>query len=346
MNLRLLPLFGAILILSACGRNEGPAPDPVRPALVQKVMAGSGAGLNVFSGEVRARHEADLGFRIGGKVIRREVDVGATVQAGQALAQLDPADALLEARRADAQRTLSEADLRRYRDLHNKGFFSAAALEAKETTFKAADAQAGLARNAASYATLRADKAGIITAVSAEPGQVVAAGQPVVRLARDDEREVQISIPESREGELRHARTFAVRLWSAPDKTYTGRLRELAPAADAATRTFTARIAVPDADAGLRLGMTATVAISDSADRGVVVPLSAILGQGEQATVWVLDPRQNTVSSRPVRITRYSETGAQVTAGLKEGETVVVAGVHKLLAGQKVKPVFTGSAAP
>lgn len=340
--MRLIALLLIPLLLAACGNNAADvAPEPVRPALVQKVAPASGSLLNVFSGEIRARHETELAFRIAGKITAREVEVGTAVKPGTVLARLDTVDVGLQVNQTEAQRALAEAEVKRYRDLRAKNFISQSALDARETTFRAAEAQSGLARNQSAYAVLRADHAGVVTAVNAEPGQVVAAGQTVVRLARPEEPEVVINVPENRLKEFRAAKKIVVALWSAPGKRYQGRVRELAPVADAATRTFTARVSVLDADADVQLGMTANVMLDNAAGQEVfALPLSALTRIDGKPAVWVFDPVAQTVSPRAVTVSNYgSEDHVGIVGGLKAGEMVVTAGVHKLLAGQKVRPV-------
>jgi RND family efflux transporter MFP subunit len=334
--LLLLPL------LAACGEKL-PPPDAVvtGPKLVKAIKVGAGetALEERYSGEVRARVESTLGFRVGGKLATRLVDAGAQVKAGQSLARLDPSDARLTAAQAEATRTLAAADLQRSRDLKAQNFISQAALDSRTTAAKAADAQAQLAQNQAAYMTLTADAAGVIAAVLAEPGQVVAAGQGVFRLARDGAREVAINIPESRLAGLKVGSSAAVRLWAANDnggKTYQGRLRELAPAADPATRTFAARVAITDADAAVALGMTASVSFAADSSTSIVVPLAAILQQGDQAAVWVIGV-DHTVTQRVVDVERYSDAGAVLKGGLQAGETIVAAGAFKLVAGEAVR---------
>ena len=337
-----LPLV-VLALLSACGEKL-PPPDAVStgPKLVKalKVGAGGTAYEQRYSGEVRARIESTLGFRVGGKLSERLVDAGVQVKAGQPLARLDPNDAQLTVAQAEANRTLAAAELQRTRELKSKNFISQAALDAKDTTAKAAEAQAQLARNQAGYTTLVADAAGVVAAVLAEPGQVVAPGQGVFRIARDGEREVAVNIPESRIAGLNIGAAATVTLWAgqnnAGGKTYRGRLRELAPAADPATRTFAARIAILDADAAVALGMTASVSFAQGGDEHIVVPLAAILQQGEQATVWVIGA-DATVSPRVVEVERYADSGAVLKSGLQPGEQIVAAGAFKLVAGEMVR---------
>ena len=346
-------LLALISVLSGCGKESAPAakiePDKIeQPALtlvVGSVIADSG---NVYSGEIRARHETQLGFRIGGKIIARLVDAGARVQTGQVLMRLDPGDTVLQASSAQAQYQLAEAEAKRYRELRDKNFVSQSALDAKETALKAAAAQAGLAGNQADYTTLRADHSGVIAATLAEVGQVVSAGQPVLRLAQDGEREVAIAIPETQFAGLKIGAPAEVTLWSEinsnesaqPGKRprkFGGRLRELSPAADPASRTYAARIALSGADAQAALGMTAEVRFSSPDKRDqLVVPLSAIFQQGDQAAVWIV-AADNSVSLRPVKIAAYRDNGAVITSGVAAGERIVSAGVHKLHAGEKIR---------
>jgi multidrug efflux system membrane fusion protein len=240
---------------------------------------------------------------------------------------------------AEAQRALAAADLARYRDLKAKNFISASALDARETTFKAAEAQAALARNQSTYTTLAADRAGVIGQVLAEPGQVVGAGQAVFRLAPDGEREIAISIPESEVGRFKLGQPAEVKLWSGADKAIQGRLREVSPAADPVTRTFAARIALKDADPRLALGMTATVRFPLGEAAGAsrqLIPLSAIFQQGEQAAVWKVGA-DGTVNLQKITVVAYTDAGAVVSEGLAGGETIVAAGVNLLTTGEKVR---------
>jgi RND family efflux transporter MFP subunit len=329
----------ALPFLAACGEKTPPADKlDTGPKLVKalKVGAGETAHNERYSGEVRARIETQLGFRIGGKLIERRVDVGARVSAGQTLARLDATDQQLAAAQAEANRTLAAAELKRSQDLQQQRFISQAALDVKLSAATSAEAQAKLARNQAAYANLAADASGVIAAVLAEPGQVVAAGQPVFRVARDGEREVAIAIPESRLAGLKVGAAATVELWVG--KTYRGRLRELAPVADTASRTFAARISIIAADADVALGRTATVAFAHPGASEIVVPLAAILQQGERPAVWVIGV-DSAVSQRPIEITRYTDRGAVVAAGLQPGDTIVAAGAFKLAAGEKVRVV-------
>ncbi|MEW6512807.1 MAG: efflux RND transporter periplasmic adaptor subunit [Pseudomonadota bacterium] len=338
----------ALPVLVACG-EKAPPPETIDtgPKLVKALKVGAGGTASIgsaantetaqddrYSGEVRARIEAPLGFRVGGKLIERLVDVGARVKAGQPLARLDAADQQLAAAQAEANRALAAAELKRTQELRQKNFISAAALDAKQTAATAAETQAQLAKNQAAYTTLVADASGVVAAVLAEPGQVIGAGQAVFRVARDGEREVAIAIPESRLAGLKVGATATVELWSG--KSYPGHLRELAPAADSASRTFAARVSIANTDADVALGMTATVRFPQQGASEIIVPLAAILQQGEQPAVWVI-AADGTVSQRPIKIDRYTDQGAVVGSGLAADEIIVAAGAFKLAAGEKVR---------
>jgi RND family efflux transporter MFP subunit len=321
--------------LAGCAKDE-PAAAVIRPVLVQKVGSPDTGSVTRYVGEIRARHESDLGFRIPGKIVARLVDVGATVAAGQVLARIDPADAALQAQQADANLSLAESEARRYRDLRGKNFVSQAALDAKETALQAAQAQAGLARNQSAYTSLTADHAGVVTTLLAEVGQVVAAGQGVLRVARPEEKEVIINVPEGQVEELRAARNLTVTPWAHPDERLTARLRELAPAADAATRTYAARISITQAAPSLQLGMTASVTLPAANAQGILVPATAVIDEGQGPAVWVV--ANDRVARRPIRIGQQREDGVLVAAGLQPGELIVVVGAHKLVADQAVRP--------
>ena len=346
--------------LAACGQPQTQPPAP-RAVIAQIVGAKPADNANVYSGEVRARYENDLAFRIGGKVVARYVDVGAQVTRGQALARLDPQDAQLgvDAARsqlaaAAADHDLAAAEVERYRDLYARKFVSRAVLDARETTFNTtkarleqAKAQVATARNQSTYTALVAETDGVITSVNLEPGQVVAAGQPVMRFARPEEKEVAINIPESRLAELRDATNILISVWAAPDQRYRGRIREIAPTADPATRTFAVKITVLEANGTVRLGMTANVALGDgAAAQAITLPLTALTQADGKPAVWVFDPLTSKVNLRPVVVGAYREDGVVVREGLRPGEIVVTVGVHKLLPDETVRVVSETLASP
>jgi RND family efflux transporter MFP subunit len=316
-------------------------------------------GASVFAGEVKPRHEADLGFRIGGKVIARNVDVGARVRKGEVLARIDPTDVGLQADAAKAaaaaartELSFTQAEYQRYQGLFAQKFVSANALDQKKSAFEAArarveqsEAQLAVSRNQATYAALVAERDGVITAVNVEAGQVVTAGQPLMKLAGEEEREVAIAVPENRLVELKAAPSLAVALWAQPGKLYRAKIREIAPAVDATTRTFDVRVSILDADASLAWGMTANVAaFTQSTASAALVPLTAIYRDNDQPAVWIYDQQTQQVRLRPVSIAQYREDGVLLRDGVRDGDWIVAAGVHKLTEGQKVRP-YDGAAA-
>lgn len=336
-------LFAALsFALAACGNKEpASSVQAVRPALTQVVGAQAEDGDNVYSGEVRARHEVALGFRTGGKITELPVQAGARVVAGQVLARIDAADAGLQAGAAQAQFKLAESEAMRYRELHSRGFVSRSALDGKEATLMAARAQAGLMRNQSDYTTLRAGHDGVIVATLAEAGQVVSAGLPVVRLAESGELEVAIEIPEAQFAARRVNEAAEVVLLAGDGAPLSGRLRELSLSADPASRTYPARVAfraqaIPDVQAAL--GMTARVRFENQskASSELLIPLTAVFQQGLQTAVWIV-AADHSVSLRQVKIKAYRDNGAVVASGLSAGERIISAGVHRLTAGEKIQ---------
>ncbi len=343
------PLFAACLALAmgACSRSEAPAP-AAPTVLVQPARIGE-AGQSIYTGDVRARYEADLAFRVGGKIAARLVDSGMTVRAGQALARLDPADLQLSRQAAAAQVAAAESELttatserERYAGLLEKRFVSQAAFDAKENAYRSAKARLEQARaqsqisgNQATYGTLVAENDGVITAVLADAGQVVSAGQPVFRLARPEEREVAIAVPESRLAELKAAPRIAVNLWAQPEALLKGELRELAAAADPATRTYAARIRIVAPPPSVELGMTARVIVGAGSASPIVVPLTAVVDSGKGPEVWVIQDGKAT--PRTVVVERFREDGAVLARGLQAGAAGFLSGQRRLTAGQAVQ---------
>lgn len=344
---RLVVISGMALLLAACGK-EPPAPAKVeQPVLTHVVGTLSSAEAATYSGEIRARHETSLAFRVPGKMIDRTVDTGTAVQPGQVLARLDPVDAGLQASAAESQFQLAEADAKRYRELRARGFVSQAALDARETTLKSAAAQAGLTRNQASYTVLRADHAGVIAATLVEVGQVVGAGQAVFRLAQAGAREVQLAIPESRLNKVKIGMPATIRIWADDGlaASYTGYLRELSAVADPLSRTYAARVTLEGNAALPALGMSARVTFAEGkeANSAWQIPLSAVFQQGEKAAVWIVGADQR-VTLRPVKISAWQDAHAIVSNGLVSGERIVAAGVHKLSPGEKIRVADNGPA--
>ena len=343
-------LLGAVIALAACSR-PAPVEEPVRAVKVMTVRSASLQATQEFSGEVRPRIESRLGFRVAGKLVRREVELGQHVKAGQVLARLDPQDYRLATDAAQAQlgaaatnRDLAAADFKRFKELREQNFISGAELERREAAFKAAQAQVDQAqaqlaaqRNQGSYTTLVADAAGVVTAVEAEPGQVVSAGQPVVRLAQDGARDAVFAVPEDKLGLMRPGSAVEVRVW--PGQTQLGgRVREVSASADPVTRTYQVKVAL-EARQPPPLGATVSVLPklkSGTRVAAIKLPTSALRQDGRATAVWVLDPKAMTVQSQPVQIATADGNEAVVASGLQEGQLVVTAGVHVLSPGQKV----------
>lgn len=337
------------LLLAACA-DPAPAPFP-RPAMVTRASSGDGA-LAAYAGEVRAREEPPLSFRIPGKLVRRLVDAGSRVRAGQPLAELDPADARLESEAARAalvsaqsDHALAKSELDRYQNLADRQLVSrslydsrVAALRAAEARVRQARAQSSASGNQVGYSVLRAPRDGVISQRLAEAGQVVAAGQPVFLLAVDGEREVAIAVPEQGLERFAVGRQLVVELWAQPGKRYPGKVRELAPAADPVTRTYAARVAFDGGDE-VELGQSARVWARGENQAGLRLPLSALTQARGAPAVWVVDPKTQQVRLRPIRVGAYSEEGVPVLAGLGADEWVVAAGAHLLLDGERVMPI-------
>jgi RND family efflux transporter MFP subunit len=310
-----------------------------------------------YSGEIRARYESQLGFRTAGKIVARMVEVGSHVKRGQPLLQLDPTQEALQvaAAGADADAARSRVaqarvDVKRTEQLLAQNFASQAELDQQrlllsqaEAQLRSAQARQQLNANMRGFTTLVADRDGVVSAINAEAGQVVAAGQSIVTVAADGEREVSISVPESRVDELRKAQRLTITVWAHPEKSWNGKLRELAPDADSVTRTYSARISILDADADadpslLRLGMTASVMVPDADGSAALrVPLTAVVDHERSRQVWVVDPKTSRVSAREVKLGAAQNDSVMVVSGLTAGETVVSAGVHMLQPGQQVK---------
>jgi len=348
---RLAGMLAATMWLAACSESKTVEPLP-RPVRVVEVHYRQTATTARYSGEIKARHESPLAFQVGGKLNSRLVDVGAAVQRGQLLATLDQADVRLDEAGAAAQMAAAQAELDQARKdfghlarLQEQDLASPAALERRGDQVRSAEARVAALRASlgsfsrkSNYAELRADRAGVITAVDAEPGQIVAAGQAVVRLAQTDEKEVVISVPENRLQGLRAANAIQVNLWADPERFYQGRLREVSPGVDQVLRTYTAKVTVPEAGREVNLGMTATVHVQkDEAQPVVWLPLTALTQDNGPPSVWVFDPVSSTVKPRQVSVAGYDDENAKLLGGVNEGERVVTAGVHKLMADQKVR---------
>jgi RND family efflux transporter MFP subunit len=351
---RSLAALAALLILAGCEANTAPAPKVERPVKVQRVAFQDSDTKREFVGVVRARYETDVGFRVAGKIVTRVVNVGDRVRVGDIVAKLDPADLKLQVESAEAELAAAasnlaqaSADFERYSKLKANGWASIADFDRKKAASDEAQGRLDrarraldLARNQLTYSDLKADAEGVITATLAEPGQVVAIGQPVARLAHKGEKEALVSLPEGFLAEARKAKA-AVRLWADRDRSFAAHLRELSPQADPATRTYAARFTIDDADDAVAFGMTATVALTEDSDAKIArLPLSAILNRGTGPSVFEVD-RNGALMLRPVTVSSYTEDTALVTSGVTDGDRVVTLGVQKLEPGLKVRTIET-----
>jgi membrane fusion protein, multidrug efflux system len=340
------------LVLLGCDGAAAPQQvhAPLVPVRVSDVRLEPATQIVRYAAVIKPRIEADLGFRVSGKMIARLVETGDRVEIGTPLARLDPADLELQARAAEAQLVSARADavnarndFARYEQLRRGEWATQqeydrrkAEMERSAARVREAEAQLNVAQNNRKYTTLVADSPGIVTAILAEPGQVMASGQAVLRMARQGTMEAVASIPESQLGALQSA-AMSVSLWAMPGVDVEGRLRELAPMANAATRTYEVRVTLVDAPPGIQLGMTATLTASRARDGQIArLPLSALTKQGASPAVWVL--HGDTLELRPVEIGAYAADHVVIVAGLQDREQIVSAGVHKLDPAMKVRP--------
>ncbi|MGC5702267.1 efflux RND transporter periplasmic adaptor subunit [Pseudomonas sp. NFXW11] len=336
--------------LSACGHEE-PVQMGIRPAMVVQPEPSARAS-DSYPGEVRARYEPELAFRIGGKVSRRLVEEGERVKANQPLAELDPQDVRLQLEATRAQVTAASANLDlvraerdRYKALLDRQMVSRSQYDNAENLYRAGEARLkqikaefDVASNQAGYAVLRAPQDGVVAKRAVEVGQVVAAGQTVFTLATDGEREVLISFPEQNYGRFKVGQAVSVELWTHPGQRFDGHIRELSPAADPRSRTFAARIAFNAGKVPAELGQSARVFIQNAEVVSLSVPLSALSAEAGATYVWRVDAN-NTLHKVPVRVGAFGEKSVPVLEGLNANDWVVAAGVHVLHEGLQVRPV-------
>jgi RND family efflux transporter MFP subunit len=344
----------AVMAVALAGCNDSVAQKavPSRPVLVATAHYEAESPERSFVGTIKPRIEADMGFRVPGKVAKRLVEVGQNVDVGEPLATLDEVDLKLQAEQADAELHAATGVLAqaaaaetRAKDLRVKGWTTDAQLDqAKAAADEArarlnrAERSVDLTKNSLSYATLLADSRGVVTATLIEPGQVVASGQTAIRVARLAEKEAVVAIPETLVGRAKEG-TATVTLWSEPDKKYAAKLREIAPSADPATRTYLAKFSLPGADDRVSLGMTATLTLADPATQRVArLPLSALFNEGGDPSFYVVDDRGD-VTLKPVTVKAFESNDVVITGGVDEGARVVALGVQKLDPTQKVKVV-------
>lgn len=343
-------LILAVTALSAC--TDAPEPDTRRLVLVSRA-SGSGADNQAFPGEVRARQEVALSFRVPGKIAKRHVDAGARVKAGQILARLDDSDLLLQSQASAASlqalradRDLAAAELKRYAELVGPQLVSKSLYESKKAQAEAAQsryqqaaAQARVNANQAGYAEINAPAAGVISQRLAEAGQVVAAGQTVFQFAQDGPRDIAITVAERHLSELSLGQAVGVELWTEPGERHAGKVREIAAAADPMTRTYAVRVALDDAAVPTQLGQSARVLVSNRTNGTLSIPMSALTEAGGKPAVWVFEPKDGKLRKQPVNVTGYGARLATIGGGLQPDQWIVQAGVHMLREGEAVRAV-------
>jgi RND family efflux transporter MFP subunit len=342
----------AVFALAGCNEKAAEQVVPGRPVLVATVHYEAETPERSFVGTIKPRIETDMGFRVPGKVAKRLVEVGQTVDVGQPLAILDEVDLKLQAEQAEAEfraatGVLAQAGAaeQRAQDLRAKGWTTDALLDQAKAAgdeararLNRAERSVELTKNSLSYATLVADTRGVVTATLVEPGQVVASGQTAIRVARLGEKEAVVAIPETLLGRAKSG-VATVTLWSDANKKYAAKLREVAPTADPATRTYLAKFSLPDAGEDVSLGMTATLTLADAAtERVAKLPLSALYSQGGDPSLYIVDA-SGEISLKPVRVKSYESTCVVISGGVDEGAKVVALGVQKLDPAQKVRVV-------
>lgn len=342
-------IVAAVSLSGALGNKKIVSEQPplVRTTTVKMIGATQSAK---YAGEVRGRYESQLAFQVSGKIIRRHVELGSMVDAGSLLMEIDPKDVqqtvnitAAQVLSAQSQLKLAENNLKRYQTLFAQGAVSRVVLEQYENSYAAALAAARMASaqnsqgtNQLGYTALRSTSAGVVSAINAEAGQVVAAGQAVITLVQDGEREIEIDVPENRYEEILNAREIKVTFWALPNRVVEGKVREISPMADKTSRTYKVRIQLINPPAELKLGMTASVSTAVAGSVATAqIPLSAIFQTDATPSVWVVN--NGIVALRPVKLGNFGDSSVQVLSGLKDQDIVVTAGVHKLKEGQKVR---------
>lgn len=346
-----LGLLIGVLGLAACERPPEPPTAP-RPAFVMTIQSADRVNTIGIVGEIKPRYESAQGFRVDGKITARLVEVGATVKKGQLLVRLDSTDANLAVQAnqanivaAEADLALVQANLERQRQLKDKKFISAAALDQFETANKAAQArlqqakaQTQVSGNQSRYTTLTADRDGVVTMIRAEPGQVVEAGEVVVHIMDPKTLEVQIPVPESRIAQFALHTEASMLLWVDREQKYTVKVREVAPAADPVTRSFLVKLDIQHESDALRPGMTATVFLRQPVGATILVPSTAVMAENTNPFVWMVDAKHR-VRRQMVEVENYREDGVVIKSGLTSGEKIVTVGVQALVEGQEIRPI-------
>ena len=350
-----LSAFALLALLAACKPVEEPEPEPIRPVRVTTVESREGGETVSLTGQIEAREEVNLSFRVGGRMIERSVNVGDRVRAGQVVARLEsdtPRNALRSARAeltaVRARLVEAQNNFERHRSLLDRGFITRAMFDQAEQAYRTAraqedsvQAQVNIAETQLGYANLISDSSGTVTARRAEPGEVVGPGQPIIQLARQGGRDAVFDVPARVIQTAPADAEVVVVLSSDPKVRTTGRVREVAPQADPVTRTFKVRIGLNNPPAAMRLGSTVTGSVQLGAGQGIEIPASALTASDQRPAVWVLDPANNTVSLRNIEVLRYDLARVAVAEGLQSGDIVVTAGVQTLRPGQQVRLLGT-----
>jgi len=348
-------LLAALVVggmLSGCGEKAEPVVVTV-PVKLTMAQVNASATTATFSGAVVPRVESQLAFRVPGRLVSRPIDMGMTVKQGDVLARLDEEPFRLAVEEADASLAQMQVnmarlrrDVERNRELARTGAIAGADFDAMESAYahaqaaaRAAQSRASLARTNLSYARLTAPAKGTVAMVQAEVGQVVAAGTPVIKLAYAGENEIQVDVPERYVSQLSPGRKASVTLLSLPDVNLSGSVREVASVADSITRTYRVRVSLPQLPAEARLGMTASVAFQAGDAPGLIrLPIGALFQQGEKRAVWVLPEGRKHLVLTPISVAAMGTDSFTVADGVKPGDRVVTAGVHRLDAGLSVRP--------
>ena len=346
----LLLSIALCLLLSGC--QEAKSSPPIHPMVkTMRISLDMGADNHSYPGVIVARHETQESFRVGGRIEKRSVDVGDHVREGQILATLDEKDLRLSMESAQAERSAAVsnkdqaiAEERRYVTLLSKNVVSQSEYDLKHLSaeeararLEKADRSLKLATSQLGYAQLVSSNDGVVTKVSAEAGQVVPQGQSVVTVVRKGALEVLVDIPERNIQDIKE-KPAETSLWSNSDVRYRATLREISPSADPATRTYAVRYSLPDADSSARLGMTATLHLSERASiQTARIPASAMFNQGKGPGIWRVDPQSGVLKFRSVTVDRYSERDAFVHGQLANGDIIVTSGVQKLDEGMRVR---------
>ena len=331
-------------------RQTTSLPEDIVSARTLTIGAQEGSQGYVYAGEVRGRYESQLAFQVSGKIIKRNVDLGSQTHAGDVLMQIDAKDfqqavnsRSAQVTSAESQLSLAESNLNRYSQLLKQGGISQAmydqyvnAYQVANADVRQASAQYAQVANQLDNSLLVADKSGVVAMIAGETGQVISAGQTVLTIVQDGDREVEISIPENRVETLRNAGSIQVTFWALPQVTLVGKIREIAPMADPATRTFKIRIQLLDPPPEIKLGMTASVRLTDGrAEPAVYIPLSAVYQDGDRPSVWLVT--DNSLTLQPITTGKFGNGTIEAVSGLKAGDCIVISGVHKLKNGQTVK---------